>query len=111
MDQDDLLDGIFAALAHPARRAILARLATGEATVKELAEPFDMSLPAVSNHIRVLEKAGLITQERDAQFRPCTLNTDPIQSVATWTELYRPIWEARFDAMDTLLSQMKDAPK
>lgn len=108
MDQESRLDAAFAALAHPARRAILARLAKGEATVNMLAEPFDMSLPAVSKHIRVLENAGLITRGRDAQFRPCTLNVDQVKIVADWTEQYRPIWEARFDAMANILKTMKD---
>lgn len=101
------LDAAFAALANPTRRAILARLAGGEATVNELAEPFDMSLPAVSKHIRVLEEAGLITRGREAQFRPCKLNPAPIAALAHWTEQYRHIWEARFDAMADVLEQMK----
>lgn len=109
MKTDSQLDAAFAALAHPARRAILARLAEGEATVNVLAEPFDMSLPAVSKHIRVLEKAGLIARGRDAQFRPCRLNTDPLRTVADWTDQYRHIWEARFDAMNDILKTMKDS--
>ncbi|MEX0309968.1 MAG: ArsR/SmtB family transcription factor [Tateyamaria sp.] len=108
MTVDDTLDAAFAALAHPTRRAILARLAKGTATVNALAEPFDMSLPAVSKHIRVLEHAGLIKRERDAQFRPCTLDPAPLRAVAAWTDMYRPIWEARFDAMAQLLDEMKD---
>lgn len=108
MTEDDQLDATFAALAHPARRAILARLAQGTATVNTLAEPLEMSLPAVSKHIRVLERAGLISREKNAQFRPCTLETEPLEAVASWTDQYRPIWEARFDAMDTLLNTMKD---
>ena len=108
MIPDSQLDAAFAALAHPARRAILARLATGAATVNALAEPFEMSLPAVSKHIRVLENAGLITRGRDAQFRPCTLNTKPLEAVTHWTDQYRPIWDARFDVMDTLLKTMKE---
>ncbi|GGX65349.1 transcriptional regulator [Tateyamaria omphalii] len=108
MTQDDTLDAVFSALAHPARREILARLAQGTTTVNALAEPFDMSLPAVSKHIRVLENAGLIKREKDAQFRPCTLNPKPIQDIADWTEKYRPIWEARFDVMGKLLDEMKD---
>ncbi len=107
MANADPLDATFAALAHPTRRAILARLATGEATVNDLAEPFDMSLPAVSRHIRVLEDAGLITRGRDAQFRPCALNTEPLQAIAHWTYQYRHIWEVRFDQMDHVLKQMK----
>lgn len=109
MTEHDPLDAAFAALAHPARRAILARLAKGQATVNALAEPFDMSLPAVSKHIRVLEEAGLITRERQAQFRPCRLNAAPLKAVARWTEQYRDIWDARFDVMDNLLADMKDS--
>ena len=90
------------------RRAILARLAQGAATVNALAEPFDMSLPAVSKHIKVLEHAGLISRGRDAQFRPCTLNAEPLKAVAHWTDAYRPIWDARLDAMAGLLKTMKD---
>lgn len=106
---DSQLDAAFAALANPTRRAILARLTQGEATVNTLAEPFQMSLPAVSKHIRVLVDAGLITRGRDAQFRPCTINAAPLKAVAHWTDQYRPIWEARFDKMDGLLQTMKDA--
>jgi len=108
MSESLSLDKTFAALANPTRRAILARLAVGHATVNELAEPFDMSLPAVSKHIKTLERAGLITQERDAQFRPCTLNAEPLQALAAWTEQYRPIWETRFDTMNTVLQQMTE---
>ena len=107
MNTDTQLDLTFAALAHPVRRAILARLARGQASVNDLAAPFQMSLPAVSRHIRVLEDAGLITRGRNAQFRPCTLNADPLQQVATWADQYRPIWEARFDKMDKALNAMK----
>jgi len=108
MNDASILDQTFAALAHPARRAMLARLAKGHATVKELAKPFEMSLPAVSKHIRVLERAGLITQGQDAQFRPCSLNSKPLQQVADWAEQYRPIWESRFDKMTTLLNDIKE---
>jgi DNA-binding transcriptional ArsR family regulator len=108
MNEIDQLDAAFAALANPTRRAILAHLAQGEATVNVLAEPFDMSLPAISKHIRVLEDAGLITRGRDAQFRPCTLNTQPLQAVAAWTDQYRHIWDARFDVMAGILQTMKD---
>ena len=108
MTEPDALDSAFAALAHPARRAILARLAKGEATVNELAEPFDVSLPAISKHIRVLENAGLIERGRNAQFRPCRLNPDRLKALADWTEQYRHIWEARFDAMDRVLQEMKE---
>lgn len=108
MMDDDSLDAAFAALAHPTRRAILAQLAKGTASVNALAEPFDMTLPAVSKHIRVLEKAGLITRERNAQFRLCKLETQPLQEISSWTDQYRYIWDARFDVMGTLLSQMKE---
>ncbi len=108
MTHDDQLDAAFFALANPTRRAMLARLADGAATVNDLAEPFDMSLPAVSKHIRVLEAAGLVTRERNAQFRPCILETKPLRDVANWTDQYRHIWEARFDVMGKLLHQMKD---
>lgn len=108
MTSDTQLDTTFAALANPTRRAILARLTEGEATVNALAEPFDMSLPAISKHIRVLEEAGLITRGRNAQFRPCRLNTEPLQAVAQWTDSYRPIWDMRFDAMDQIITQLKD---
>lgn len=107
MDTDNQLDLTFAALAHPVRRGILARLAQGHASVNDLAEPFDMSLPAVSRHIRVLEEAGLITRGRKAQFRPCALNAAPLKEVATWADQYRPIWDARFDEMDKVLTAMK----
>jgi len=107
----NLLDSTFAALAHPTRREILARLAQGEATVNQLAEPFEMSLPAISKHIRVLEDAGLITRGRNAQFRPCRLNPAPLEEVSHWTEQYRHIWQARFDAMDFALEQLKDTGK
>ena len=105
------LDQAFAALAHPARRAILSHLVQGEATVNQLAEPFEMSLPAVSKHIRVLENAGLITRGRNAQFRPCRLNAAPFQAVAEWTEQYRHIWDLRFDRMDQLIHDKKDQNK
>ncbi len=102
------LDETFAALANPTRRAILARLARGEASVNELAEPFDMTLPAVSRHIKVLERVGLVVQGRRAQYRPCTLDAAPLREVANWTEHYRPIWEARFDRMDDYIQQLQD---
>jgi len=102
------LDAAFSALAHPTRRAILARLAQGEATVNELAAPFEMSLPAISKHIRVLEGAKLITRGRKAQFRPCRINPAPIAQVAQWAEAYRPIWDARFDAMDDILNTLNN---
>jgi DNA-binding transcriptional ArsR family regulator len=104
--EDDRLSQIFAALANPTRRAILARLAEGEATVNELAEPFDMSLPAISKHIKVLERAGLITQGQKAQYRPCTIDVTPLEEISRWTEQYRHIWEASFDRMDDYINQL-----
>jgi len=108
--EEERLSETFAALANPTRRAILARLTQGEASVNELAEPFDMSLPAVSKHIRVLEKAGLVTQGQRAQYRPCTINATPLEAVASWTEQYRPIWEDRFDRMDDYLQKLQEPP-
>lgn len=108
MTQTIHLDAAFAALANPTRRAILDRLADGEATVNDLAEPFDMSLPAISKHIRVLENAGLISRGRTAQFRPCTLNPDALKAVASWTDGYRHIWENRFDTMDKILNTTRE---
>jgi DNA-binding transcriptional ArsR family regulator len=105
---NDRLSQIFGALANPTRRAILARLAEGEATVNELAEPFDMSLPAISKHIKVLERAGLITQGQQAQYRPCTIDVTPLKEVSKWTEQYRHIWEASFDRMDEYISQLNN---
>jgi len=107
MNPSDQLDTALKAPAHPARRAILAQLAQGDATVNEIAAPFDMSLPAVSRHIKVLEDAGLITRGRDAQFRPCQINPEPIKAIVTWAEAYRPIWESRFERMEHLLNAMK----
>lgn len=103
---DERLDQTFAALANTTRRAILARLAEGEATVNELAEPFDMSLPAISKHIRVLERAGLIIQGQKAQYRPCTIDVTPLREISTWTEQYRHIWEERFDRMGDYINQL-----
>ena len=108
---DDRLSQTFAALANPTRRAILARLAEGEATVNELAEPFNLSLPAISKHIKVLERAGLITQGQKAQYRPCTIDVRPLEEVSKWTEQYRHIWETRFDQMDDYLEQLKNREK
>lgn len=105
---DDRLSQIFAALANSTRRAILARLAQGAATVNELAEPFDMSLPAISKHIKVLERAGLITQGQKAQYRPCTLDVTPLQEISLWTEQYRHIWEASFDRLETYIHQLNN---
>ncbi len=97
---DARLDETFAALANSTRRAILARLAEGEATVNDLAAPFDLTLPAISKHIKVLEHAGLITRSRQAQFRPCTIDAARLVEVADWAEQYRQIWEDRFDRLD-----------
>lgn len=107
----DPLSTTFAALADPTRRAILARLAQGEATVKELSEPFAMSGPAVSKHLRVLEHAGLIARGRDAQWRPCRLEAKPIQEVAEWAENYRRFWDASYERLDQYLQQMKEKEK
>jgi DNA-binding transcriptional ArsR family regulator len=107
----DQLSATFAALADPTRRAILARLVTGECGVTELAEPFAMSLPAVSKHLRVLERAGLIARGREAQWRPCRIEAAPLKEVAEWTEGYRAIWEKRFDRLDTYLQQLKAKEK
>jgi len=108
---DDRLSETFAALANPVRRAILARLVDGEANVNELAEPFAMSLPAISRHLKVLEQAGLVTRGRRAQFRPCVLNAERLEEVATWAEQYRRIWNDRFDRMaDHLQNLQGDAP-
>jgi DNA-binding transcriptional ArsR family regulator len=104
---EDRLDETFAALANTTRRAILARLAQGDATVNELAEPFDLTLPAISKHIKVLERAGLVVRGQRAQYRPCALDAAPLAAVSTWTERYRPVWEARFDRMDEYLAQLR----
>src|SRR5215475_12242050 len=101
------LDATFAALADPTRRAILARLASGEASVAELAEPFSMSQPAISKHLKVLEKAGLISTGRDAQRRPRQLEARPLAEATRWLEGYRQFWERRFQSLDALLDEMK----
>jgi DNA-binding transcriptional ArsR family regulator len=103
----DLLDRTFAALADPTRRAILTRLATGQASVTELAEPFEMSLPAVSKHLKVLERAGLISRSREAQWRPCRLEPAPLKDVADWVEEYRDLWEARLGRLDDYLREIQ----
>jgi DNA-binding transcriptional ArsR family regulator len=103
----DELTSTFAALADPTRRAILARLSAGEASVTELAEPFAISLPAVSKHLKVLERAGLITRGRNAQWRPCRLEARPLQDVTDWLERYRQFWESSFDRLDTHLRQIQ----
>ena len=105
--ETDSLSTTFAALSDPTRRAILARLASGECSVGELAKPFAMSLPAVSKHLRVLERAGLIAQRRDAQWRPCRIEARPLKDVSDWAEQYRHIWEERFDRLGTYLQQLK----
>src|SRR5829696_84663 len=102
----DQLTTTFAALADPTRRAILARLAAGECSVTELAEPFDMTMPAVSKHLRVLERAGLIARGREAQWRPCRIEAAPLRQVAEWTEQYRRIWETRFDNLELYLQEL-----
>jgi DNA-binding transcriptional ArsR family regulator len=107
----DRLDATFAALANATRRAILARLAEGEANVNQLAEPFQLSLPAVSKHIKVLERAGLVVRGQHAQYRPCGLDPAPLEEVSTWAEQYRPIWEARLDRMDSYLQQLQKQGK
>lgn len=106
---DDRLDETFTALANSTRRAILARLSEGEATVNDLAAPFDLTLPAVSKHIKVLEQAGLITRGRRAQFRPCTLDPAPLARVSDWADQYRHIWEDRFDRMDDYLAHLAES--
>ncbi|QWF77489.1 ArsR/SmtB family transcription factor [Amycolatopsis sp. CA-230715] len=103
----DQLSTTFAALADPTRRAILARLATGEATVNEIAEPFEVSLQAVSKHLKVLERAGLITRGRTAQWRPCRLTAEPLEDVADWVARYRAFWEAGFDRLDRRLQEIQ----
>ena len=105
--QLDPLSTTFAALADPTRRAILSRLASGEATVNQLAEPFRMSLPAVSKHLKVLERAGLVTQSREAQWRPRRIEAAPLKDVADWVEQYRKIWEDRLDRLDDYLRQLQ----
>jgi len=106
----DPLSVTLAALADPTRRAILARLSRGEATVNELAEPFDISLPSVSRHLKVLEGAGLITRGRQAQWRPCKLETKPLKEVDGWLERYRKFWTGSFDRMDALLADLTRVP-
>jgi DNA-binding transcriptional ArsR family regulator len=107
----DRLSSTFAALADPTRRAILARLASGETSVTDLAKPFDISLPAVSRHLKVLEGAGLIARGRDAQWRPCRLQATPLKSVADWVERYRRFWEESFDRLDDYLKELQRKEK
>jgi DNA-binding transcriptional ArsR family regulator len=107
----DRLSTTFAALADPTRRAILARLALGETTVSELAEPFEMSLPAVSRHLKVLERAGLIARGREAQWRPCRIEPGPLEAVDTWLESYRRFWEHSFDRLESYLQTLQAQEK
>ena len=109
MQQTDPLSLTFAALADPTRRAILARLAQGEASVKDLAAPFDMSQPAISKHLRVLERAGLIEQSRQAQWRPRRLRAGPLRDIATWVDQYKRHWEESFERLDIYLRDLQDA--
>ena len=105
--QPDRLSATFAALADPTRRAILARLASGQTSVTELAKPFDISLPAVSKHLKVLEGAGLIARSRDAQWRPCRLQANPLKDIADWVEYYRRHWEESFEKLDRYLKELQ----
>ena len=105
--QPDRLSSTFAALADPTRRAILARLASGQTSVTDLAKPFDISLPAVSKHLKVLEGAGLIARSRDAQWRPCRLQANPLKDIADWVEYYRRHWEESFEKLDRYLKELQ----
>ena len=107
---DDHLSATFAALADPTRRAILARLARGESTVTELAAPFEMSLPAVTKHLKVLERAGLVTRSRQAQWRPCRLRPQPLKEAAGWVAQYRRLWELRLDRLEDHLREVQARP-
>jgi DNA-binding transcriptional ArsR family regulator len=107
----DHLSTTFAALAYPTRRAILARLASGELSVTELAKPFEMSLPAISRHLKVLQRAGLVTQGREAQWRPCRLQARPLEDAADWIEEYRRFWTESFDRLDIYLDKLKSKEK
>jgi DNA-binding transcriptional ArsR family regulator len=109
--EEDRLSETFAALANSTRRAILARLAEGAATVNELAEPFDMALPSISKHIKVLERAGLVLRGQQAQYRPCALDATPLAEVSSWAEQYRSVWEARFDRMDHYLTHLRSVQR
>src|ERR1700689_4161544 len=104
----DALSAPFSALADPTRRAILARLAGGETSVTKLAEPFEMSMPAISKHLKVLERAGLIARGREAQWRPCRLEAGPLKDVSNWVEKYRRFWEESFDRLDVYLAELKE---
>lgn len=107
----DALSTTFAALADPTRRAILARLTSGQASVTELAQPFEISMPAISKHLKVLERAGLIARARDAQWRPCRLDAGPLKEVADWVEHYRKFWDESFDRLDEYLRGLKKMEK
>ena len=109
MAAPDRLNATFLALADPTRRAILARLALGDASVNELAEPFDMSQPAISKHLKMLERAGLVWRGRDAQRRPCRLEAQPLEAAYLWIERYRQMWDMNFERLDTLLDELKSA--
>jgi DNA-binding transcriptional ArsR family regulator len=111
MPTTDTLSNTFAALADPTRRAILARLARGEATVNELAEPFDLKLPTISKHLKVLQRAGLVAKGRKAQWRPCRLKTAPLRDAVDWVERYVSIWEERFGQLDRYLIQLQEKEK
>ncbi len=104
----DVLSNVFGALADPTRRAILARLAQGEATVNELARPFPISLQAISKHLKVLERAGLIARGRDAQWRPCRLDPAPLRQIAAWMQQYRQFWEERYEQLDSYLHELRE---
>lgn len=108
---EDRLSETFAALANATRRAILARLAEGAATVNELAEPFEMTLPTISKHIKVLQRAGLVRRGQRAQYRPCALDAAPLEEVSTWAEQYRQVWETSFDRMDEYLAALRPQRK
>ena len=108
---DDRLDRTFAALADPTRREIIARLASGEASVTELAEPFEMSLPAVSKHLKVLERAGLVVRGRERQWRPARLEARPLKHIAEWTERYRRFWEESYERLDEYLEELEERGK
>jgi DNA-binding transcriptional ArsR family regulator len=110
-DESHQLDAVFAALADPTRRAILAQLASGEASVMELAEPFAMSQPAISKHLRVLERAGLISQGQDAQRRPRRIEAKPLEEASKWLEAYRQFWEGSYQRLDSLLDELKSQEK
>src|SRR5688572_14966638 len=107
MNATDRLNATFLALSDPTRRAILARLALGEASVNELAEPFDMSQPAISKHLKMLERAGLVSRGRDAQRRPCRIEAQPLEAAYLWIERYRQMWDMNFERLDTLLEELQ----